>query len=234
MWNYKLAQLPYPYAYELLSDSTKKGISLQKFKDSFKGVGQVNLLKLIPAYKPVNTPDNIQYYFVETEILTGPEVEESIGDKRKGSYFAYYYGLITTEFDKKSGWKIKAFDYVPEDFLCIPFHGWSWNSEYLVGTIYHDWYGLIDKVDKVDKKGYIIDVYASGKGKDYKFQFVRLTNGADLMLNEYIKENGEWKETNILKDDHQEFKFSILNPEIKQRSWSFQKGGLLYKCWLKC
>lgn len=202
---------PYPFAYELLSGDTKEKVTLEEFEKSFSGTGHITLLKLYPAYHPLNTPKNIKYYMVELETITGAPYSKDEEYKAKPTYFSYYYGIITTVFDKKEGWKIKSVDYIPEDFLCAPSHGWDWEGELFVHFVYHDWYKLIEKIDKVERKDSLISIYASGKDEEYRFDFVRLTNGVDILLHEYIKENDVWKEVNILKPDHQNYKLSILN-----------------------
>jgi len=58
-------------------------------------------------------------------------------------------------------------------------------------------------------------VYAVGNGQLYRFDFVRLTNGEDLLIRENIKFAGVWKETNLLKEQDQIYKFSILNPRLQ-------------------
>lgn len=205
-----MSRTPYPAAYELLSDETKKEISLEEFKNSFSGTGHITLLKLSPAYQPPSTPDNLRYYFVEVEIITGPPSSKDEEYKREASYFAYYYGIVTAEYHESGGWKIKSVDYIPEDFLCAPWHGWNWDSNHLVNTIYGNWYKLIDKIDDVEIKDSFISIYASGKNEKYRFDFVRLTNGVDVLLHEYIKINNKWKESNILKSKDQGYKLSVL------------------------
>lgn len=207
---------PYPYAYELLSDKTKKEVSLKEFRDSFKGIGYMTLLKLSPAYKSSDTSDNIKYYFVEIETITGPPRLKHEKYKEEPSYFAYYYGLVTTEYNESQGWKIKSVDYIPEDFLCAPYHGWNWDSRMVVQAIYKEWYKLIDKIDNEERKDSYISIYASGKGKKYRFDFVRLTNGEDVLLHEYIQINNKWIEVNILKPEDHMFKLSIL--KFKEKS----------------
>ncbi|PAB60361.1 hypothetical protein [Anaeromicrobium sediminis] len=204
------SRTPYPFAYELLSSETKKEISLEKFKDSFSGVGHTTLLKLYLAFQPPNIPLNIQYYMAEIEIITGPPYSKDEEYKPEPGYFAYYYGIITTIYDKKEGWKIKSVDYIPEDFLCAPWHFWQWHSKALVQAVYGNWYKIIDKIDKVEKENSYVSIYASGKENEYRFDFVRLTNGEDILLNEYIKVNDKWKEVNLLKPDDQDYKLSIL------------------------
>lgn len=219
------AKTPYPYAYELLSSETKKALSLDKFIQSFSGVGQNTLLKLVPVYQPPDTPENIKYYMVETEIITGPKIEDNNDNLPKPGYFAYYYGLVTTEKTAKDGWKIKRIDYIPEDFLCHPMHHWDYDARYLAGIVYHDWYGIIDENIKVENKYPFIYVYAEGKGTKYRFDFIRLTNGDDLLMHENIYENGRWKEVNILKPEHQIYKFSVLNPKLDPKYFSYPPGG---------
>jgi len=56
------SKIPYQYAYELLSRETRQKMSLEKFEESFSGIGHTTLLKLYPAYQPPNTPADIKYY----------------------------------------------------------------------------------------------------------------------------------------------------------------------------
>ncbi|MHC1722124.1 MAG: hypothetical protein AB9836_02840 [Aminipila sp.] len=206
---------PYPYAYELYSNSTQKKMPLSEFVDSFSGIGHINLLKLYPAYVPQGTPDNIGYYMFEIEAITGPSENDEKSYNRGGGYFAYYYGLITTEYNPNSGWKIKAINYLPEDFLCAPDHGWAYSAEYFVPIVYQDWYHLIDNIDRTEQVGDIVSVYASGPDKKYKFDFVRLTNGYDILMHENIWNNGQWEEVNILQEEVQGMKLSSLNPNLR-------------------
>lgn len=205
------SRTPYPSAYNLLSDSTREEITYKEFEKSFAGIGHTTLLKLYPAYRPPNTPENIKYYMVEIEIITGPPVSGEEEYKPNPTYFAYYYGIITTVYDENEGWKIKSTDYIPEDFLCAPYHLWDWYGRYLVEGVYVSWYKIIDKIDYIEKKDSLIYIYASGHGKKYRFDFVRLTNGEDVLLHEYMKQNDKWVEVNILKPEHQSYKLSILN-----------------------
>lgn len=205
------SRIPYPFAYNLLTNETKKEMSLKEFQDSFSGIGYITLLKVLPAYQPPNTPENIRYYFVEIEVITGPPSVDEKEYKPEPSYFAYYYGIITTEYNEVDGWKIKSTQYIPEDFLCAPMHHWDWDSYFVVGIVYKNWYGLIDSIDKVEKEDSYIKIYASGKQNQYRFDFVRLTNGEDVLLHEYVKVNDAWKETNLLKKEDQYFKLSVLS-----------------------
>lgn len=209
-----LSTLPYLYAYELLSNEVKEKMSLKQFEASFLGIGHLTLLKLYTAYVPPGTPQNIRYQMIEVEAITGATGEETNGTI-SGSHFAYYYGIVTTQKEGK-GWKIKAIDYFPEDFLCAPYHGWDFEATYLVPIIYQNWYHLIDTVGKVDKNGNSISISASGGGKQYRFDFVRISNGEDVLLHEMVYQDGKWVETDLLKGRDQGYKLSILNPNLKK------------------
>lgn len=202
--------LPYPYAYELLTEDKKKETSLEEFEKSFEGIGHINLLKINPAYIPENTPSNIKYYMIETEFITGKK------DVNAGiSLFEYYYGLVTVEESNENGWKIKDIKYIPQAFLCAPYHGWSYCADALIQIIYMDRYKVIDKIDNKEIIENKIYIYASGNDKKYRFDFVILTNGYNILLHENVYENNEWKETNLLKPEDQIYKLSILNPQLK-------------------
>lgn len=208
-------QEPYPYAWKLLTGDYRKDLPLQNFIESFKGTGHTTLLKLMPAWAPPDTPENIQYYMVEIEVITGPRVTNETKNTDQPSYFAYYYGLVTVEKTGKDGWKIKKIDYIPEDFLCAPYHSWYWDASAVVEIIYGNWYGLIEKIDSIDKHDALFMVYAAGNGQLYRFDFVRLTNGEDVLLRENIKFAGVWKETNLLRESDQIYKLSVQNPRLR-------------------
>ncbi len=204
-----MANIPYPYAYDLLTGEAKQEMSLDEYITSFAGVGHTTLLKLIPVYAPPDTPENINYHMVEIEIVTGPKCSDADENRPQPSYFAYYYGLVTTEFKSSEGWKIKSIDYIPEDFLCAPFHHWYWESTAVVEIIFGGWYGLVDEIEKVDREGPNITIYAKGKGNRYRFDAVRLTNGEDILLREYIRKNGRWQEVDYMVEEYKHLKFSI-------------------------
>ena len=209
------ATIPYPYAYELFTAAKREKVSLDQFEKSFAGIGHITLLKLLPAYSPLGTPENIKYFMVEIETITGTPYKEKNNSHAQPTYFSYYYGIITTEHSPSEGWKIKSIDYLPEDFLCAPYHHWDWDAEALVEIIYKNWYKVINKIEKMDKKDSIIRIYAKGNHTRYRFDFVRLTNGEDILLHEYVEEKGQWKETNLLQEKHQMYKLSILNPNLQ-------------------
>ncbi|QHI72015.1 hypothetical protein [Aminipila terrae] len=202
--------IPYPYAYQLFSHEFKEKVSLKEFKNSFRGTGTINLVHLEPAFKPAGTPDNIKYYFTEIEVLKGyKEKKNGKTDLDQPNYFEYYYGIIATEYDQNQGWKIKSVDYLPEIYLCHPLHGWDYFYDVMIDIIYNNWYGMNLKINHTEEQNNYIKVYASNSVNQYRFDFVRLTNGDDVLLHEYVKENDEWKEISILKpDDEKRYKIS--------------------------
>lgn len=211
------AMEPYPYAYELLTQETRSKMSLRQYVDSFRGIGHISLLTFTPAHIPPGTPDNIRYYMVEIEIITGKPVdkgEESGGYVGQISYFAYYYGIVTVEQTAEKCWLIRQLDFLPEEFLCAPQHGWFYDSNLVVEFVYKQGLKLVDSVDKIVQKNNQVSIYASGGGKQYRFDFLRLTNGHDVLLHENILMDGVWKETDLSKGVWQKIKFSVESPDL--------------------
>lgn len=210
------SRTPYPCAYQLLSKDMQQRMSLDEFIKSFAGTAHTTLLKLLPAYAPSDTPENIKYYMVEIEVITSPPYKEKDGDKPQPSYFAYYYGLITLENSPSDGWKIKDMDYIPEDFLCAPYHLWYWDAAMVVKTIFGNWCKLVDEIDKIDVKGSQVQIIARGERNRYRFDAVRLTNGVDIFMHEYVEEDGQWKEVDYIVEKHKYLKFSVLSFDVRQ------------------
>ena len=206
--------LPYPYAYSLLTPDAQLAQSEEEFIASFYPIGRITLLKLREAYTPPNTPEDIGYFFVEVESIAGMSVEAPPA-LRGTTPFVYHMGLITTQYIEDRGWLIKHIAYTPEDFLCAPYHGWDFDARASVAIIYQDYFHLIDKIDTVQRKGDTITVTASSPFEDYRFVFVRLANGYDLLLEEYQKQQGEWVSVNLAVAPFDTFKFSPLNPELR-------------------
>lgn len=203
-----MADIPYPYAYSLLTLDAKKRMTLKEFTGSFEGVGHISLLKIQPASAPANTPDDVRTFFVEIEIITGRKYD----GKPQPGLFAYYYGIATVK-NEGGGWKIDGIKYLPEDFLCAPYHGWIYDGPTAAQIIYGDNLHLIDKVTGSEEKDGLVEVYATGVGKEYRFQYARLTNGYDILLHEYVKENGQWVETSLLKGPWKDYKLTVLSAE---------------------
>lgn len=200
------AKQPYAYAYELLTEQTRSEMDLDQFIESFAGIGHITLLYLYPAYAPPETPPDTQYYMVEIETITGSKTQDA---NPGGSYFAYYYGIVTVETTGEDGFKIKRIDYLPEDFLCAPYHGWSYDAEAMIDIVYRQNLNLIDSIEKTEQADRMLYLYASGNGRQYRFDFVRLTNGNDLLLHENILVGSAWQETDLLTGNWQEYKFSV-------------------------
>ncbi|QAT42534.1 hypothetical protein EQM06_04470 [Aminipila luticellarii] len=207
--------LPYPYSYELLTGDKQQEMPFDQYVDSFSGIGYTTLLKLLPAYTPADTDHHIKYYMVEIEIITGAKADTDEG-YNQGSQFAYYYGLITVEQTNNEGWKIKNIYYIPEDFLCAPMHSWFYLSDAVVQIVYGENLKRIDKIDSTEQKDHVVRIYASGNGKSYRFDFVRLTNGYDILLHEYILGNEGWKETSLLGEEWKDMKLTINNSELRK------------------
>lgn len=187
---------PYRYAYELLTPERKKEISLQAFTDSFQGIGYITLLKVVPAS---SAKQGRTSYMVEIETIRG-EKESEAGTQGHGGRFAYYYGIMSTK-KTDNGYLIDRINLIPEDFLCAPEHGWFYMADAVVQIVYGDNLHLIDHVERVEEDGYMVYVYASGGDIRYRFDFVRITNGYDILLRENIDENGAWKEVSLPTQD---------------------------------
>ena len=71
---------PYPVAYNFLSNGYKKKVSYKDFKDSFKNILHINLIKVDNVPSDEDRPDLLKY-FVEMETIEGT-------DEKKGM-FAY-------------------------------------------------------------------------------------------------------------------------------------------------
>ena len=84
-WSIGIEEGPYPVAYNFLTDDYKKEMSYTDFKDSFKDVLNVNLIKVENVPSDKDRPDQLKY-FVELESIEGASA------KKAG--FAYYYGYI--------------------------------------------------------------------------------------------------------------------------------------------
>lgn len=209
------AMNPYPFAYELLTEQSREKISLKQFIDSFRGVGHTTLLKIFPAYAPKGTPEDIKYFMVELEVISGFPEKNELPYAKTSTYFTYYYGIVTVRYTEGSGWKIDRIDLLPEDFLCAPYHSWFYLAEAVVEIVFGDLYKLIDKIDSVEQKGDEITIYASSGHEKYRFDFVRLTNGHDVLLHEFRLEDGQWREVSLLKAEDQTFKLSVLNPNLR-------------------
>ncbi len=205
---------PYPCAYGLLSEEKRAGLSLDQFIASFGGIGHITLLKLLPAYTPAGAPRDVQTYMVELEVITGAP-QDAQKARGQGTAFVYYYGLVTVGKAPGGGWEIRETDYIAEDFLCAPTHGWFYLSDAVVQIVYGDNLKLIDRIDGIRQTGSRIRIQASGRGGCYGFEFVRLTNGYDILLHEYVLDGGVWKEADLLTDQWGDIKLTAQNSALQ-------------------
>ncbi len=172
---------PFPIAYSFLSENNKKSMNYEEFVDSFQGIGHINLIKLLPI--KTNKP-NTSSFFIELEILEGSSVGVTT--------FNYYTGELEV-LGVNDLYYIDSLTLSPEDFFCAAYHGWSHNAESYVETVYGGWCGLILKQYPPDTDDYIKKIVIDGvDDKKYMFEFARLTNGTDLLINSLVKEGRKW------------------------------------------
>lgn len=179
------ARDPYTLAYNFLSKSYKEKVPYKEYFMSFENQLHINLIKLNEVPPDKNRPNDIKY-FVELEVIEGT-------DKPKG-VFAYYYGYIYLE-KEDDVYKIKDMMYAPENYLCAPYHGWSWDAKSLVEIEYGGWCSLVDGEVIVKDDGYERKVYFKDKDKnEYYVLFYQLTNGVDIKIADYKKnKDGKWE-----------------------------------------
>lgn len=183
------ATSPYSYAYNFLSKSYREKVSYEEYFKSFQNQLHINLIKLNQLPTEKDNKNEIKY-FVELEVIEGT-------DKQKG-VFAYYYGYIYLE--KEDGvYRIKNMEYAPENYLCAPYHGWSWDAQMFVEIEYGDWCSLVDGAVVVKDNGYERRAYFKDKNKnEYYVLFYQLTNGVDIKIADYKKNKlGKWELTHI-------------------------------------
>lgn len=176
----------YPIAYGFLSTSNKSSMSYDEYLTSFEGIGHINLIKIIP----IITENKDSYkYFLELEVLEGSNVGVTT--------FNYYTGEL--DLVKVNGlYYIDSLSLTPEDFFCAAYHGWAHNAELYVETVYGNWCGMIMKQYSPQRDDYKKNIIVDGvDNKKYMFEFAKLTNGTDLLINELVKSDGNWVPANI-------------------------------------
>lgn len=183
------AKEPYPIAYNFLTDNYKKEVPYNKYLNSFKNILHINLIKLREVPSDKNSPNSLKYFF-ELETIQG-------SDKPIGT-FIYYYGYIY--LDKEDvGYKISNINYFGENYLCAPYHGWSYDAESIIDIEYGDWCSLVKEKLNTEIDGYEKRIYFKGTdGADYYVLFYELTNGYDIKISDYKKgPDGNWVQINI-------------------------------------
>lgn len=199
------AGVPYPYAYQLLTKEAQKSMSQQQFIQSFAGIGHITLPQVHPL--PIAGDINTAYYMVELETILG---KPDKGDKHQpSSYFGYYTAVVTLK-QQEGQWKIDKIDYRPLDFLCAPYHGWDYDADNIISIVYTENLQLIDNITGRQQKNGVIQIFAQGTAggqlNRYRLDFVRLTNGYDQLIGEYIQQNGSWQAISLLPPDWQYLK----------------------------
>lgn len=182
------AKSAYPIAYNFLTSKYQSNLDYKSYFNSFKDIGHINLIKLNNV-TDTSMPKGTYKYFFEIETI-----EPSVNGNTS---FAYYYGYIYLQ-NENGKYKISDIDLRGEDFLCAAYHGWRHNAESYVDIVYGDWCHLIKKRYPTDQKGYIKNIYVTGTdGHEYLFQFFQLTNGTDVEVHQFIKDNNQWKPIKI-------------------------------------
>lgn len=180
-----LSKTPYEVAYNFLSAEYREKFSYEQYLASFQNILHTSLLKYrkVPIY---NNSGGRMRYFVELETIGG--TGENIAN------FTYYYGFIDL-YREKGGYKISNLEFTGEDFLCAPYHGWSYNAESSVQIRYGGWCKLIKELYPTIQEGYVKHIYFTGTDKkDYLIEFLQLTNDTDIEIAQYRKDkDGEWE-----------------------------------------
>lgn len=178
------AKIPYPYAYNFFTKSYKEKNTYKQYLKSFENILHTNLIKLEQIPTDKKHPNDLKY-FVEIETIQGSELGVGL--------FAYYYGYIYLT-EENGVYKINDIEYTGENYLCAPYHGWSYDAELSVDIRYGDWCGLIKEKHPIEQDGYKKKVKFLGTdGKEYMILFYQLTNGVDLEIAQYkMNEDGNW------------------------------------------
>lgn len=186
------AKRPYPVAYDFLSADYQKKLSYEQYLKTFENILHINLLKLIeiPVYGGnANNPR----YFVEIETIEGSDKDLA--------YFAYYYGFIDLVKEEHK-YLISNLEFYGENYLCAPYHGWSYDAEANVQIRYGGWCSLIKEMYPTQQEDFIKKVSFKGTdGNDYLIVFFQLTNDTDIEIAQYVRSEG------------QDWKLTVLKPE---------------------
>lgn len=182
-------RVPYPIAYKFLSDSYQKRVNYNQYLKSFENTLHINLIKANQVGPDENKPDIIKY-FVEFETIEGTNEPKGV--------FAYYYGYVYLK-NENGVYKIVDMKFTPENYLCAPYHGWSYEAKSFVEIEYGGWCNLIDGDTKVEESGYEKKVYFKDEdSNEYYVLFYQLTNGVDVKISDYKKnKEGKWEQVYI-------------------------------------
>ncbi len=168
----------YPMAYNFLSASYQNKLSYEQYLASFKNILHTSLIKYkeVPVY---DNPSGIIRYFIEIETIGGSE--------KNIANFTYYYGFVDL-VNEDDQYKISNLEFTGEDYLCAPYHGWSYDAEGSVQVRYGGWCKLIKELYPTIQNGYIKHIYFAGTDDiDYLIEFFHLTNDTDIEIAQYRK-----------------------------------------------
>lgn len=183
------AKLPYPAAYNFLSPDYQNKLSYNNYLKTFENILHINLIKLkeIPVY---NENTNILRFFVEIETIEGSD--------KDASYFAYYYGFIDL-VKEENKYLISNLEFYGENYLCAPYHGWSYDAETNVKIRYGGWCSLIKEMYPTKQEDFVKRISFKGTdGNDYLIVFFQLTNDTDIEIAQYVKsEDQDWRLTTL-------------------------------------
>jgi hypothetical protein len=179
------SRTPYPVAYNFLTSTYQEQLDYDSYLKSFENILHINLIKVKRVPGDEKHPNDMRY-FVEIETIEGSEKDVA--------YFAYYYGYIYIS-KEESQYKISDIQFHGENYLCAPYHGWSYIAEAVVDIKYGDWCSLVKERYPTQQEGYVKNIYFKGTdGNDYLFVFFQLTNDTDIEIAQYKKTaEGKWE-----------------------------------------
>lgn len=177
-----LLKLPYPIAYNFLSSNYQSIINYENYLKSFGKTAHINLVRLIEEYPEINNKPNTINCFIELEYIYPPGI------------FEYEYGVISI-INESNTYKIDSIETMPEGFFCAPYHYWQHNAELSVEVMYGNWCKLISTMYPTVETDFTKHIYVYGTdGNNYLFVFMKLTNGTDFRIGQYILDDlGKWK-----------------------------------------
>lgn len=100
-------------------------------------------------------------------------------------------------------YRISNMKFTGENYLCAPYHGWSYDANASVQIRYGGWCSLIDKMYPTKQDGYVINISFKGTdGYDYRIQFFELTNDTDIEIAQYRRsKGGSWELIKLNPED---------------------------------
>lgn len=179
------ARIPYPVAYKFLSPEYQRRFNYNQYLKSFENILHINLIKLKRIATDEKHPNSMKY-FVEIETIEG--------SKKDVAYFAYYYGYLYI-LKERNKYKISDLQFYGENYLCAPYHGWSYMAEDVVGIEYGGWCKLVKEIYPTQQDGFVKRIYFKDTDEnDYLIEFFQLTNDTNIEIAQYKKSaDEEWE-----------------------------------------